>query len=252
MRFSIFRPPQAESRKVPVVYWLSGLTCTEENFMAKSGAQKYAAEHGLLLVAPDTSPRGAGIEGEEDDWDFGSGASFYVNATTPKWSKHYRMYDYLTEELPAIVENNFPVFPDRQGIMGHSMGGHGALVLALKNPGRFLSVSAFAPICAPSLCAWGQKAFANYLGEDKNLWADYDASELVLSTRTRLPILIDQGTEDDFMETQLLPQVFKEKCESVGYPLTLRFQEGYDHSYYFISSFIADHLQHHAKVLNLF
>lgn len=252
MKFSVFIPPMAKSKKVPVLYWLSGLTCTEENFMAKAGAQAHAAEHGLMLVAPDTSPRGAGIEGEDKDWDFGTGAGFYVNATQPKWAGHYRMYDYVSRELPAIVREKFPAQMEREGIFGHSMGGHGALVLGLREASRYRSVSAFSPIVAPSLCPWGQKAFSGYLGEDKKAWAEYDAHLLVGKAKQKRPLLIDQGTDDKFLKDQLLTHVFQEACAAVGYPLTLRMQEGYDHSYYFIASFMKDHIAHHAKLLNGF
>lgn len=249
MRFSVFIPPQAAQKKVPVLYWLSGLTCTEENFMAKSGAQAFAAEHGILLVAPDTSPRGAGIEGEAKDWDFGVGAGFYVNATEPKWATHFRMYDYVTKELPTLVREKFPVEASREGIFGHSMGGHGALVIALREGQRYRSVSAFSPIVAPSRCPWGKKAFTNYLGPDTAAWAQYDASELVLTRKSDRAILIDQGLEDKFLKDQLMPEVFEAACSRAGQPLTLRRQPGYDHSYYFISTFIADHLAHHARFL---
>ena len=249
MKFSVFVPPQAATRKVPVLWWLSGLTCTEENFMAKSGAQRYAAEHGILLVAPDTSPRGANIEGEGASWDFGLGAGFYVNATEPKWSGHYRMYEYVTEELPSIVRERFPAAPDREAISGHSMGGHGALVIALRNPGRFRSVSAFAPIVAPSQVPWGIKAFTGYLGSDRAAWAEYDATALVAGARERLPLLIDQGTEDKFLAEQLKPELLARECERAGHPIELRMREGYDHSYYFVASFIGEHIAHHARYL---
>lgn len=218
--------------------------------MAKAGAQRYAAEHGLILVAPDTSPRNTGIPGEDDDWDFGTGAGFYVDAIAEPWSQYYRMYSYVTEELPALIAANFPVKADRQGIFGHSMGGHGALVCGLRNPDRYQSISAFAPITAPMRCPWGQKAFTNYLGTDQTLWKTYDASELVLSHGGDRPILIDQGTADSFLETQLMPEVFEQACAKVGQPLTLRMQPGYDHSYYFIATFIEDHFRHHATALN--
>jgi S-formylglutathione hydrolase len=249
MRFSVYQPPQAKSEPVPVLYFLSGLTCTEENFMAKAGAQQFAAKYGLMLVASDTSPRDAGIEGENDDWDFGTGAGFYVDATVDPWSSHYRMYSYVVRELPAVIAEHFPANPERQGIFGHSMGGHGALVCALRNPEQYQSVSAFAPIAAPMRCPWGQKAFNNYLGSDQENWCSYDASELVLTASYNRPILIDQGTVDPFLEEQLLPEVFQQACEKAGQPLTLRFQEGYNHSYYFIATFIEDHIRHHAEAL---
>ncbi|BAU10515.1 S-formylglutathione hydrolase [Leptolyngbya sp. NIES-3755] len=255
MKFSIYLPPQASDRSVPVLYFLAGLTCTEENFMVKAGAQQFAAKHGLILVAPDTSPRNTGIPGENEAWDFGTGAGFYVDATQDPWSKHYRMYSYIVDELPALIAENFPI-NDRQGIFGHSMGGHGALICALKNPGgsasrsvRYQSVSAFAPICAPMQCAWGEKAFSNYLGQDRSIWRSYDATELVQNRQFPRSILIDQGTSDQFLSNQLLPEVFQKACESVGQPLTLRFQEGYDHSYSFIASFIEDHIRFHAETL---
>ena len=250
MNFAMFLPPQAETEAVPVLYYLSGLTCTEENFTAKAGAQRYAADRGLMLVAPDTSPRGVGIPGEDDDWDFGTGAGFYVDATEAPWSQHYRMYSYITEELPATIAANFPIRSDRQGIFGHSMGGHGALVCGLRRPDLFKSISAFAPIVAPTQCPWGEKALGGYLGADKDTWKDFDATELVKTrVKSDRPILIDQGTGDSFLETQLMPEVFVAACEAAGQPLTLRMQEGYDHSYFFIASFIGDHIEHHANVL---
>jgi S-formylglutathione hydrolase len=248
MKFSVYQPPQARAEPVPVLYFLSGLTCTEENFMAKAGAQQFAAKHGLLLVAPDTSPREANILGEADDWDFGTGAGFYIDATTEPWRSHYRMYSYVVDELPALIAEHFPVQADRQGVLGHSMGGHGALVCALRNGDRYRSVSAFAPIAAPMQCPWGQKAFTNYLGADPETWRAYDASELVLTAPSNRPILIDQGTADPFLE-QLLPHVFEQACAKVGQPLILRMQAGYDHGYYFISTFIEDHIRHHADIL---
>ncbi len=216
--------------------------------MAKAGAQQFAAQHGLVLVAPDTSPRDTGIPGEDADWDFGTGAGFYVDATTEPWQKHYRMYSYVVEELPALIAQNFPV-TDRQGIFGHSMGGHGALVCALRNPDRYQSVSAFAPIAAPMQCAWGQKAFSNYLGDNTEDWRRYDASQLVRVAPYPRMILIDQGRSDRFLTSQLLPQEFEKACAEVGQSLNLRMQEGYDHSYYFIATFMEDHIQHHAEAL---
>ncbi|NJO50113.1 MAG: S-formylglutathione hydrolase [Leptolyngbyaceae cyanobacterium RM2_2_4] len=248
MKFSVYQPPQAKAELVPVLYFLSGLTCTEENFMAKAGAQQFAAKHGLLLVAPDTSPRRANIPGEADDWDFGTGAGFYVDATTEPWRSHYRMYSYVVDELPALIAAHFPVQQDRQGVFGHSMGGHGALVCALRNGDRYRSVSAFAPIAAPMQSPWGQKAFTNYLGADSETWRAYDASELVLTAPSNRPILIDQGTADPFLE-QLLPHVFEQACAKVGQPVILRMQAEYDHGYYFISTFIEDHIRHHADIL---
>lgn len=252
MKFAVFAPPQAQKGRVPLLYYLAGLTCTEETFMIKAGAQRIAAELGLMLVAPDTSPRGVKIAGDADNWDFGVGAGFYVDATQAPWSANYRMYSYVTQELPALIEGNFPVDPERRGIFGHSMGGHGALVLALKNPGRYRSISAFAPIAAPKSCPWGQKAFSGYLGPDRGQWSAYDATELMSQVKDaagRSPILIDQGLADQFLEQQLHPDLFEEACRKVGYPLTLRRQAGYDHGYYFISTFIEDHLRHHARTL---
>lgn len=250
MNFAVYVPPQAENGPVPVLYYLSGLTCTEKNFIEKAGAQRYAAEHGLMLVAPDTSPRGVNIPGEDDDWDFGTGAGFYVNATEAPWAKHYRMYDYVVEELPALIKQAFAA-KDRAGIFGHSMGGHGALICGLKNPDKYASISAFAPIAAPSECAWGQKAFTGYLGFDEEQWVDYDATALIEASDGDLGfILIDQGEADPFLaQGQLLPEVFAAACDQVDQPLTLRQQPGYDHSYYFIATFMGDHIRHHAAVL---
>ncbi len=250
MRFSIYQPPQAKLKSLPILYFLSGLTCTEENFMAKAGAQQFANKYELILVVPDTSPRNTGIAGEDDDWDLGTGAGFYINATSQPWKKHYQMYSYLVEELPEIIAKNFPIQPDKQSIFGHSMGGHGALICALKNPEKYQSVSAFAPIAAPMRCPWGEKAFTNYLDTNQENWRDYDASELVLTSGYNRPILIDVGTADPFLaQKQLLPEVFENSCKKVGLPLTLRMQENYDHSYYFIASFIEDHIRYHAEAL---
>ncbi len=250
MRFAVFVPPQAESEPRPVVWWLSGLTCTEENFTVKAGAQRMAAELGLVIVAPDTSPRGVNIPGEDDAYDFGSGAGFYVDATVEPWAKHYQMYSYITGELPALIFKHFPARADRQGIMGHSMGGHGALTIALKNPETYATVSAFAPIVAPSQVPWGQKALAAYLGDDPAAWADYDATALVTSGKTHpSTILIDQGTADNFLEEQLRPELFVDACQAAGQHVDLRLQPHYDHSYFFIASFIDDHLRHHAAGL---
>ncbi len=249
MRFAAFVPPQAARGPVPVLYYLAGLTCTEETFVAKAGAQRLAAELGLMLVAPDTSPRGAGAPGEDDAWDYGTGAGFYVDATREPWSAHYRMYSYVTDELPKVVAAALPARPDRQGVFGHSMGGHGALVCALRNPDKYRSVSAFAPIAAPSRCPWGEKAFGGYLGPDRAAWAEYDASELVKRAPRPDSILIDQGTADKFLAPQLKPELFEAACREAGQPLVLRRHEGYDHSYYFIASFVDDHLRHHASAL---
>ena len=250
MQFAVYLPPQAEQwERLPVLYWLSGLTCTDENFMQKAGAQRVAAELGLVLVAPDTSPRGEGVPGDpEGAWDFGLGAGFYLNASEQPWARHYRMHDYVVHELPALIEAHLPV-SERRGISGHSMGGHGALVCALRNPGRYRSLSAFAPISNPLDCPWGEKAFSRYLGEDRATWQAWDACTLLAGATQTLPILVDQGEADSFLETQLKPQALKVAAEAVGYPLTLRLQPGYDHSYYFIASFIEDHLRHHAAAL---
>ncbi len=251
MRFSVFLPPDADMGPVPVLYWLSGLTCTDENFVSKAGAQKAAAELGLAILCPDTSPRGVNIAGEDDDWDFGSGAGFYLNATCSPWSDHYRMYDYVVNELPSLSETFLPLDGQRRAISGHSMGGHGALVCGLRNSDCYRSISAFAPIVSPSTCPWGQKAFQGYLGEDQHAWKQYDSCELIAQAEIHLPILIDQGLKDQFLEQQLRPQLLEKACEENGYPLILRLQDGYDHSYYFIASFIEDHLRFHARHLGL-
>jgi S-formylglutathione hydrolase len=251
MRFGVYVPPQAAIRKVPVLYYLAGLTCTEETFLIKGGAQRVASELGLMLVAPDTSPRGAGYPGESESWDFGVGAGFYVDATQPPWSSRYRMYTYVTRELPALVTAHLPARANREGIFGHSMGGHGALICALRQPGRYRSVSAFAPIGAPIRSPWGQKAFSGYLGPNQETWREWDASELVRMLKEPLPpLLVDQGTKDKFLADQLHPEWLQEACAAARQPLTLRMQEGYDHGYYFVSTFMEDHLRHHAKALN--
>ncbi|PNS08944.1 S-formylglutathione hydrolase [Solilutibacter silvestris] len=247
MNFAVYLPPQAANERCPVLYWLSGLTCTEQNFITKAGAQRYAAEHGIILVAPDTSPRGDAVP-DAEGYDLGKGAGFYVDATQAPWSRHYRMYSYVVDELPALIEANFPA-SDARAISGHSMGGHGALTIALKNPGRYRSVSAFSPIVAPSQVPWGKKAFAAYLGEDREAWRRYDTVELVKSATEKLPLLVDQGDADEFLATQLQPELLHAACESAGHPLTLRMQRGYDHSYYFIASCIGDHIAHHARAL---
>ena len=247
MNVAVYLPPQAATQPLPVLYWLSGLTCNEQNFITKAGAQRYAAEHGVILVAPDTSPRGDDVA-DAEGYDLGKGAGFYLNATEQPWAAHYRMYDYVVEELPALIDAQFQTTGARS-ISGHSMGGHGALVIALKNPGRYKSVSAFSPIVAPTRVPWGQKAFTAYLGEDRARWAAWDASELVTSATERLPLLVDQGGGDEFLDTQLQPQWLQAACTAAGHPLTLRLQPGYDHSYYFISSFIGEHIAHHAKAL---
>ena len=248
MVFAIFLPPQAQTQPVPVLYWLSGLTCTDENFMQKAGAQRIAAELGVAIVAPDTSPRGTDLPGEHDSYDFGSGAGFYVNATQAPWSDNYRMYDYVVDELPVLIEQHFPV-TDKRAISGHSMGGHGALICALKNPGRYASVSAFAPISNPSNCPWGEKTLAGYLGDDREAWKAWDSCELIATAQEQLPLLVDQGEADDFLAEQLKPDALQAACDKAGHPLELRLQPGYDHSYFFIASFIEDHLRHHAKAL---
>ena len=247
MNFAVYLPPQAATQKLPVLYWLSGLTCTEQNFITKAGAQRYAAEHGVIIVAPDTSPRGDDVA-DAEGYDLGKGAGFYVNATQAPWSSHYRMYDYIVEELPALVEANFPV-TEARAISGHSMGGHGALVIALRNPGRYRSVSAFSPIVAPTQVPWGEKAFSHYLGDDREAWKQYDATELVKSAPEKLPTLIDQGSADEFLEGQLKPQLFQAAAQAADHPLVLRLQPGYDHSYYFIASFMGEHVAHHAAAL---
>jgi len=248
MNVAVYLPPQAEKEKLPVLYWLSGLTCTEQNFITKAGAQRYAAEHGVILVAPDTSPRGDDVA-DAEGYDLGKGAGFYVNATQAPWAAHYRMYDYIVDELPALIEANFPV-SDARAISGHSMGGHGALAIALKNPGRYRSVSAFSPIVAPSQVPWGEKAFGAYLGDDRETWKAYDTVELIAQATERLPLLVDQGDADEFLRTQLKPELLQAAADAAGHPLTLRLQPGYDHSYYFIASFIGDHIAHHAKALH--
>ncbi|XP_069746388.1 S-formylglutathione hydrolase isoform X2 [Narcine bancroftii] len=252
MRFGIYLPPKSKHAKCPVLYWLSGLTCTEQNFITKACSQQVAAETGLIIVVPDTSPRGCNVAGEDDSWDFGTGAGFYVNATEEPWKTNYRMYSYVTEELPRLVDSHFSVVPEKMSIFGHSMGGHGALVCALRNPGKFKSVSALAPICNPIQCPWGQKAFTGYLGPDKTTWEIYDATCLASTySGPCLDILIDQGKDDQFLAAgQLLPDNFVEVCTKKRTPVVFRLQEGYDHSYYFIASFIRDHIKHHAKYLN--
>ncbi|MBT8086920.1 MAG: S-formylglutathione hydrolase [Gammaproteobacteria bacterium] len=255
MQFSVFVPPQATHGKVPVLTFLSGLTCSEENFMVKSGAQRVAAELGLMLVSPDTSPRGAGVPDDpDDDYDFGLGAGFYLNATAEPWSRHYHMYDYVTEELPDIVFANFPGDAQRHGLTGHSMGGHGALTIGLRNPGLYKSLSAFAPICTTLHSPWGRKALGYYLGSDTSTWHDYDAAEV--ARRVSDPsiydkILVDQGADDPYLEEQLQPMRLEQACAESDLPLTLRIHDGYDHGYYFIATFIEEHLQHHAQRLGI-
>lgn len=251
MGFTVFVPPQAAEFPVPVLWWLSGLTCTEDNFTVKAGAYRKAAEAGLMIVAPDTSPRGANVP-DAEAYDLGQGAGFYVDAINPPWSKHFNMYRYITEELPELVFAEFSCIVGAQGIFGHSMGGHGALTIGLKNPDCFRSISAFAPIVAPMQCPWGQKAFSAYLGDDRSTWREYDATELMANAGDRLAfpgILIDQGLDDDFLSEQLMPDKFAAACEAVNQRLELRKHAGYDHSYFFIASFIDDHIQHHAEIL---
>lgn len=249
MRFSVFAPPAAGEGMVPVLWYLSGLTCTEENFTVKAGAQRYAAEHGIMLVAPDTSPRGAGIDGEDYDYDFGTGAGFYVDATEPPWDANYRMYSYVTRELPELVFARFPGDRDRQGITGHSMGGHGALTIGLRNPDTYGSISAFSPICAPMQCPWGQKALGGYLGEDREAWKVHDATELIRAGARVREILVDQGDADEFLGEQLKPELLVAACGEMGQPVNFRMQAGYDHSYHFVATFIGDHVRFHAERL---
>lgn len=252
MQFAVYTPPQAAEGPVPVLTYLAGLTCTEETFMIKAGAQRLAAELGIMLVAPDTSPRGDGVPDDPDGaWDFGLGAGFYLNATAPPWDRHYQMYDYVTRELPALLAAEFPADSDRQGITGHSMGGHGALTIGLKNPDIYRSISAFAPICSPSNCPWGDKALGNYLGDDRDAWAQYDATDLVrqLENPPANTILVDQGLADQFLEQELHPHLLEAACAERGVALELRRHDGYDHGYYFIATFVEDHLRHHAGIL---
>ena len=249
MRYAVFLPPAAEQGRVPALLYLAGLTCTEETFVIKAGALRLASELGLALVAPDTSPRDKRHPGDDASWDFGLGAGFYVDATEAPWRDGYRMWSYVTRELPAHIDAAFPVDPARWGVFGHSMGGHGALVAALRNPDRFRSVSAFAPIAAPMRCPWGEKAFTGYLGPDRSRWADYDATALVAAGRRTPAILLDQGLDDSFLATQLNIDLFEETCRSAGQPLTVRRHAGYDHGYFFIQTFVDDHLRHHARML---
>lgn len=249
MRFGVFLPPQAAKGRVPVLFYLAGLTCTEETFAIKAGAQRLAAKLGLAIVTPDTSPRDSGIEGASAAWDFGHGAGFYLDATQAPWSRHFRMESWITGELRELIIDRFAVRRDRVGLFGHSMGGHGALTLALRHPGLFQSVSAFAPIAAPTQCPWGEKAFTGYLGEDRAQWAEHDATELIQAGKRCPPLLIDQGRADQFLDAQLHPDKLEAACRAAGQPLTLRWHEGYDHGYYFIQSLMADHLRHHHRTL---
>jgi S-formylglutathione hydrolase len=250
MRFGVFLPPQASMDRVPLLYWLSGLTCTEENFIVKAGAQRVAAELGLAIVVPDTSPRGLNLPGDAESYDFGVGAGFYVDATEAPWSGGYRMYSYVATELPEVIAASFPIDASRTGIVGHSMGGHGALTIALKNPDSYRSVSAFAPICSPMRCPWGEKALAGYLGRDRTEWRKYDTTALLEDRGWGgPPLLVDQGTKDQFLDSQLKPELLREACAARDVPLELRMREGYDHSYFFIATFIEDHLRYHARYL---
>ncbi len=249
MTFSVYLPPAAETRKVPAVYFLSGLTCTDDNVRTKAGAQRYASELGLALVMPDTSPRGENVADAPDRYDLGLGAGFYVNAIREPWASHYRMYDYVSQELPALVEAGLPLVPGLKSITGHSMGGHGALIAALRNPGAYRSVSAFAPICNPVHCGWGEGCLEAYLGEDRKAWKEWDATELVRAGAQPIPLFIDQGTGDEFLDGQLHPEALVEVCRERDFPITLRMQEDYDHSYHFIASFIGEHLDYHAQQL---
>ncbi len=249
MTFSVYLPPRAAKEQVPVVYWLSGLTCTDDNVRSKAGAQRYASELGIALVMPDTSPRGDDVADEHDRYDLGKGAGFYVNATQQPWAANYQMYDYVTKELPELIEAELPVIPGLKSITGHSMGGHGALICALREKGAYRSVSAFAPICHPSVCGWGEGCFGAYLGNDPEAWQAYDATALIKAGAAEIPLFIDQGTSDEFLADQLYPQDLEAACRKTDFPLTLRMQEGYDHSYHFIATFIGEHLVYHAKAL---
>ena len=250
MTLSVYLPPLAEKQKVPAVYWLSGLTCTDDNVRTKAGAQRYAAEQGVALIMPDTSPRGDNVADEAERYDLGKGAGFYVNATQQPWAAHYQMYDYVTQELPALLEAELALVPGLKSIMGHSMGGHGALICALKEAGAYRSVSAFSPICHPVVCAWGEGCFGAYLGEDQQSWKQYDATELVKGGAASIPLFIDQGTADEFLADQLYPKDLLDACKARDFPINLRMQEGYDHSYHFIASFIGEHMAYHAKALS--
>jgi S-formylglutathione hydrolase len=250
MKFGVYRPPQAMAgARVPVLIWLAGLTCTEETFAIKAGAQRVAAALGLMLVTPDTSPRGTGVAGASEAWDFGDGAGFYLDATQAPWAQRWRMETYVTQELPELLAAHFPWQREKLGVFGHSMGGHGALTLALRHPGLFGSVSAFAPVAAPTQCPWGEKAFSNYLGEDRSTWAAHDATSLIRSGARAPALLVDQGLADKFLASQLRIDEFEAACREAGQPLTLRRHEGYDHGYWFIASFVEDHLRFHADAL---
>jgi S-formylglutathione hydrolase len=249
MRFGVYRPPQAERGPVPVLYYLAGLTCNEQTFAIKAGAQRHAAQHGLMLVTPDTSPRNTGVAGADQDWDFGTGAGFYLDATEAPYDRHWRMETYVTEELPHLLARSFAVRSDAAGIFGHSMGGHGALTLALRHPAGYRSVSALAPICAPAEVPWGAKAFGGYLGADRAAWREHDAVQLIAAGHRAPPLLVDQGLADQFLAAQLRPERLEEACAAAGQPLELRRHAGYDHGYFFVATFVADHLAHHARAL---
>jgi len=250
MEFSVYVPENLKKEKLACLFYLSGLTCTQDNVTTKSGFQKYASKNNLIIVCPDTSPRGTNFDGEHDDYDFGSGAGFYLNATQNPWAKNYQMYDYIVKELPKIIESNFPIDIKRMGIFGHSMGGHGALTIGLKNPDKFKSISAFSPIVAPSHCPWGQKALSGYLGKDVKKWEEYDATQLILDGfSSPNTILIDQGESDNFLKKQLKPELFETACKQKNQGLKLRMQSGFDHSYFFISSFMQEHIEFHAESL---
>jgi S-formylglutathione hydrolase len=249
MRFGVYAPPQARQGKLPVLYYLAGLTCNEQTFAIKAGAQQFAARHGLLLVTPDTSPRNTLVPGADQDWDFGVGAGFYLDATQEPYARHWRMESYVTQELPEVVARHFPARPGPAGIFGHSMGGHGALTLALRHPGLYASVSALAPICAPAQVPWGHKAFAGYLGNDRAQWAQHDAVQLIAAGARAPQLLVDQGTADQFLQQQLRPELLEQACAAAGQPLELRLHEGYDHGYFFVATVVADHIAHHARTL---
>lgn len=251
MNFSIYLPPQAKQGVVPLLYWLSGLSCSDQNFVQKAGAQRYAAEYGIAIVCPDTSPRGKNVPDDpEGHWDFGLGAGFYVNATESPYDTNYRMYEYIVDELPALINSQFPVNINRISISGHSMGGHGAITIALKNPESYKSISAFAPICSPLNCPWGDKALNNYLGNNRNNWLPYDSYKLIQQSKDQLPLLVDQGLADEFLEEQLKPELLEQACAQVKRPLILRRHAEYDHSYFFIASFIGEHMAFHSLHLN--
>ncbi len=251
MRFSVYLPTAVERHPVPVLYWLSGLTCTDENFVIKAGAQQFAEKYQIALVAPDTSPRGEGVADDPDgSWDFGLGAGFYLNATQAPFDRHYQMYDYVVDELRALINRSFPVEPEKTAISGHSMGGHGALTIALKNPDIYRSVSAFSPICSPMHCPWGQKALTGYLGKDVSQWRQYDAAALIRQAKTKLPMRVDQGSADEFLVEQLKPELLWQAAADAGFELDFRMQTGYDHSYFFIASFIEEHIGFHARYLD--